>query len=248
MTAKDGSHLSGLLYLASGAGVHSTVLLLHGFPGYEDSRDLAQAMRRAGWNVMVFHYRGLWGSPGTFSVSHAIEDTDAALAYLHNAQNDQRFGIDSHHLVILGHSMGGFLALNAAARHVAELRGVGVMSAVDFGGYIRTVKTPDDLKMAKTLIATTAPVAGSTPDAFVAEVREHEKDWDVLSYVPQLRSLPVLVLEASDPFKPGNAALAAALRSAGDKRVVELTFDTDHEFDDRRIAVEKATLEWLTGL
>jgi len=36
--------------------------LLHGLPGYESSGDLAQSIRRAGWNVVFFHYRGTWGT------------------------------------------------------------------------------------------------------------------------------------------------------------------------------------------
>jgi esterase/lipase len=48
----------GLLYLAQGKGPHATVLFLHGFPGNEKNIDLAQAVRRAGFNALVFYYRG----------------------------------------------------------------------------------------------------------------------------------------------------------------------------------------------
>ena len=57
-----GVDVDGLLYLAGGAGPHGTVLLLHGLPGYEVNGDLAQSIRRAGWNVLLFHYRGTWGA------------------------------------------------------------------------------------------------------------------------------------------------------------------------------------------
>ena len=50
------------------------VLLLHGFPGNERNLDLAQALRRAGWTVVFFHYRGAWGSGGDFSFAHVLED------------------------------------------------------------------------------------------------------------------------------------------------------------------------------
>ena len=56
--ASGGARLNGLLYLASGKGPHPTVALLHGYPGNERNLDLAQAMRRAGMNVLFFHYRG----------------------------------------------------------------------------------------------------------------------------------------------------------------------------------------------
>ena len=73
---------------------HPTVLLLHGFPGYEQNMDLAQAIRRAGWNVFTFHYRGAWGSHGDFSFTHASEDCAAMLAYLRVPANATRLGVD----------------------------------------------------------------------------------------------------------------------------------------------------------
>src|SRR4051812_40981938 len=53
-----GGGMNALIYLASGAGPHPTLLLLHGFPGNEQNLDLAQAARRDGWNVLTLHYRG----------------------------------------------------------------------------------------------------------------------------------------------------------------------------------------------
>jgi pimeloyl-ACP methyl ester carboxylesterase len=56
--------MNALFYLAGGPGPHPTIVLLHGFPGNEQNLDLAQSIRRAGWNVLTLHYRGAWGSPG----------------------------------------------------------------------------------------------------------------------------------------------------------------------------------------
>jgi predicted alpha/beta-fold hydrolase len=55
--AQDGA-MNAVLYRAAGEGPHPTLLLLHGFPGNEQNLDLAQAARRAGWNVLTLHYRG----------------------------------------------------------------------------------------------------------------------------------------------------------------------------------------------
>ena len=68
--AKDGA-MNAVMYTAQGGGLHPTLLLLHGFPGNEQNLDLAQAARRAGWNVLSLHYRGSWGSPGVFSFNNA---------------------------------------------------------------------------------------------------------------------------------------------------------------------------------
>src|SRR3546814_13526648 len=87
--SEDGA-LNAVLYTAAGSGLHPTLLLLHGFPGNEQNLDLAQAARRAGWNVLTLHYRGSWGSPGSFSFTHASEDAWNALQYLQ--QSDTEIG------------------------------------------------------------------------------------------------------------------------------------------------------------
>ena len=67
-----GALMNALVYVAAGAGPHPAVILLHGFPGNERNLDLAQDIRRAGWDVLYFNYRGSWGTPGNFSFGHAV--------------------------------------------------------------------------------------------------------------------------------------------------------------------------------
>ena len=47
-----GADLNALLYRAGGDGPHPTAIFLHGYPGNERNLDLAQAVRRAGWNAL----------------------------------------------------------------------------------------------------------------------------------------------------------------------------------------------------
>src|SRR5438034_9878716 len=60
----SGARMNGVLYVAQGKGPHTTVLVLHGFPGTEKNGDLAQVVRRAGFNALIFHYRGALGQRG----------------------------------------------------------------------------------------------------------------------------------------------------------------------------------------
>jgi pimeloyl-ACP methyl ester carboxylesterase len=63
-----GVDMDGTLYLAAGAGSHGTVLLLHGLPGYASNGHPAQSILRAGWDVLLFNYRGTWGTSGVLAV------------------------------------------------------------------------------------------------------------------------------------------------------------------------------------
>jgi alpha/beta superfamily hydrolase len=88
-------------------------VLLHGNPGNERNLDLAQALRRAGYGVLFFNYRGSWGSGGTFSRTHALEDAHAALAFARSDQAADACGAP-------GHSMGGWIALLTAVAEVVR--------------------------------------------------------------------------------------------------------------------------------
>ena len=127
-----GVDMDATFYLASGAGPHGTVLLLHGLPGYENNVDLAQSIRRAGWNVLVFNYRGSWGTAGTFSQSSAIEDTAQAVRFLRDPANANKYRSDPQRLVVVGHSLGGFLA-GYEASHDSNITAVAMISAVNLG-------------------------------------------------------------------------------------------------------------------
>jgi pimeloyl-ACP methyl ester carboxylesterase len=127
-----GALLNAFAYIAAGATPHPTAILLHGFPGNERNLDLAQSIRRAGWNVLYFDYRGSWGSPGAFSFTHCIEDTQSAIDYLRNPVHAAQLHSDARTIVLIGHSMGGFMALQAAALDPA-ITAVITLSAADLG-------------------------------------------------------------------------------------------------------------------
>src|SRR3989454_12059001 len=102
-----GVHLNGVVYVAQGRGAHATVVFLHGFPGDEKNADLAQAVRRAGFNALVFYYRGAWGSPGIYSYSHVLEDVTAALIWLPGPATAESMRGEPERLVLVGHRFGG---------------------------------------------------------------------------------------------------------------------------------------------
>src|ERR1700674_3807269 len=110
-----GARINGLVYSPPGAGPHPTLVICHGLPGNEKNLDLAQAVRRAGWNAVTFNNRGSWGSPGAFRFSHNLEDADAVLAYLRDPVNAPRLGIDTQRIAMAGHSIGGWVAVHTAA-------------------------------------------------------------------------------------------------------------------------------------
>jgi pimeloyl-ACP methyl ester carboxylesterase len=231
-----GSRIMGVFLLASGTDPHPTVILLHGFPGYEQNMDLAQALRRDGWNVLAMHYRGSWGSQGTFSFTHCMEDVGAMLADVTLPANVTKFHIDTHHLVVIGHSMGGFLTIAALAQHPEFKAGVVITEGSpvhDIHDYFSNIDPADF-----------APLAGTSPAALRHEAQTHASDWTFATFAAKITPRPVLDISANDGLRASNEALVSTLKQAGSP-VTSIHFDTDHGFSNHRIALESAILKWL---
>jgi pimeloyl-ACP methyl ester carboxylesterase len=239
-----GSRLNTVLFLASGAASHPTVLLLHGFPGNEKNLDLAYTLRRAGWNVLFPNYRGSWGSAGTFSFSNALEDAQAALEFLRDPANVKKYRIDQTRIVLIGHSMGGFIAADRAA-HDPGVFALCMMAAWNIGP---TVLRASDNGRVDTYKNSSPRLAGTTPEGLMAEAKNNASKWNYVDYANLLKSRPVLIMEAKDRNKDDNHEMAEALRKAGDSPVIEKYLETDHSFSDHRIALQAAILEWLQSL
>jgi len=82
----------------------------------------------------------------------------------------------------------------------------------------------------------------------VAEAKAHATEWNYIDYVNQLKTRPVLILEANDRNAEDNRALAENLDKAGNSQVTEKYLETDHSFSDHRVALQIAILEWLQHL
>ncbi len=65
---------------------------------------------------MTFNYRGSWGSPGSFSLKGNLADAKAALAYVRRPDIAVGLQIDPARLVMMGHSMGGWVTAVTAAQ------------------------------------------------------------------------------------------------------------------------------------
>src|SRR6185437_7799863 len=242
-----------LVYVAAGAGPHPAVILLHGFPGNERNLDLAQDMRRAGWDVLYFNYRGSWGTPGDFSFTHGIEDTAAALAYLRRPDVAKSLRLDPTRIVLIGHSMGGFMSVEGAAADPA-VKAFATISAADLGGRMKqmlaTQATPDAIaKVAAALAAEgMAPLAGCTPQGLANDLVQHVATWPFADEVDALKNRTALIVTSDDGLADENNRFAAALRKAGDSHVTTVHLPTDHSYSDRRIELSRAVLKWLAAL
>ncbi|HEV2271851.1 MAG TPA: alpha/beta fold hydrolase [Steroidobacteraceae bacterium] len=240
-----GLKINGIAYLAGGAGPHPTAAFFIGIPGNEKNLDLVQAVRRAGWNGVTFFYRGSWGSPGAFRFAHNLQDAQAVLSYLRAPDIAKKLGIDTNRMVIVGHSMGGWVAVETAARD-HQLAGVALISpadmAKDFPG------TMPHAQLVKYLSGLMESLADETPERMAHELEAHERSWQFAQAYDRIDHVPVLVVSANDRYGPSDAALVSALRAHHGQAITAVHMTTDHVYSDHRIALQAALIEWLQSL
>ncbi|HTU35847.1 MAG TPA: alpha/beta fold hydrolase [Candidatus Acidoferrum sp.] len=245
-----GSMLLGIFYLAAGPGPHPTAVLFHGFPGFEQNLDIAQDLRAHGWNVLAMHYRGSWGVKGSFSFEHAAEDADTQVSFVLDAANARKYRIDRNRIIVIGHSMGGYMAASAAAHNKGVAASV-LVSAWNIGetasklsggtqGAAAIDKLADWLAKDHNLL----PLSGTSAEVLAHEMYDRKSALNMNNLAPAIAPRPVFVITANDGLVPVDEAFLNALRGAGDTRVAEHHWDTDHSYSGERVELSQAVLEW----
>jgi pimeloyl-ACP methyl ester carboxylesterase len=245
-----GSRLNGIVYVPQGAGPHPVVILLHGYPGEERNLDLAQAIRRAGWSVLFVHYRGAGGSEGNFSFANAIDDVAATVALVRAEEFAEPLRSDAARIALVGHSMGGFVALYAGSE-LAEVDCVASLAGANLGLLGRAAAgDPDQARAAaEQLDRWSGPIRGTSGEALVRELVDGAERFDTTRLGGPLAGKAVLLVGGTrdevTPMDVHHRPLVAALRTANTTRLTDASLDTDHAFSDRRIALSRLVVSWL---
>jgi len=242
--------MSGFIYQAAGEAPHPTVLLLHGYPGNEKNLDVAQALRSKGWNVVFFHYRGAWGSEGEFSFLNAEQDVQAVLKYINNNDNANKLHIDRNLISIVGHSMGGHMAIagildnpsvNCAIAYDGANMGVNGVGIID---------DPETKIPWKEYSDTLFMLNGWSGEKAQKELRAHSKDLNLVKRVNNINGRPVLLIAADSeviPLKSHIEPLLKALRNTKNSKISYKLIKDDHSFNSSRAELIDATLSFLNS-
>jgi pimeloyl-ACP methyl ester carboxylesterase len=247
-----GSDLLGNFYLTRGEDPHPTVVLLHGFPGNECNYDVAHVLRRAGWNVLVFHYRGSWGSKGSFSFSNCVEDVSSALSFLRSEKWSQAYRVNPDKIVLIGYSIGGFAGMMTAVKDPG-IPAVGSIAGFNIGLFAQSIvgnKEAEKLAIAS-FEEDLAPLQGTSGKALVQEMISHAEPWNLLTYSAELSRIPLLLIGGSRdevaPVSVHHFPLVRAVKGHPN-RLASVILESDHLFLDKRIALTRTVLNWLNTL
>ncbi|MFC0030177.1 alpha/beta hydrolase family protein [Micromonospora chaiyaphumensis] len=242
--------LLGVLHVPAGPGRHPVVVVLHGFPGNERNFDLAQALRRAGYATLVFHYRGSWGVDGSWSWTHMLEDAARAVAHLREPEVGAAYALDADRLALIGHSAGGFAALMTAAADPG-VTAVGSVAGFDFGTAAAACRSDPTTRAAYLdgWEGELLPLRGTSAQALVTEMEQAGDAWRLARLAPRLATRPVLLVGTGrDPVTPvgiHHDPLVAAYLAHPVRELEHCVFHTDHVLSDHRVALARTVVAFL---
>ena len=240
----SGSMVQGFYFPVKSADSLGTLVFLQGFPGVEGDELICALLAERGLNVLTFNYRGVFGSEGTFSFSHAVEDIGAAVQFVTKS-------VGTGKIFLGGWSFGSGLVPAGAVRNpqVAKLF---TLSGRNFGDEARLIEQdPEYAAQVRQNLDGIRKPAGpvNLADNFLEDMIVNKDHLDSLRLAPLLKDKPILLIGAWDdeisaiedhiiPF------YRRLLENGNGKAKIE-AFQTDHEFSGCREQVVEAIINWL---
>lgn len=244
----SGEKMPGHIYLAAGQGPHPTVVFLHGIPGNERNLDLAQSLRRFGFNTLFFHYRGAWGATGAYRINHLPEDALAVLAFLQ--ENSEQLRVDGNSLSFLGHSLGGFTALAAGAK-TKDVACVVALAPANVGVWKQQVTAGGpQIDRLGAYADTLFMLNGLSGDRLKEELAYTPmSQLDTAGFGPGLVGKDVLLIVGEQDTATPPAIMfdpvVSAYREQDSLRLTAYKIDGDHSFSGGRVALSLLLMEWM---
>jgi len=248
MQSED-QRMLGVLFKPSGKGPHPVAIILHGFPGHDRNLDIAHMLRRGGIASVIFHYRGAWGSQGTFTFDGMVKDVITAIDHLETISED--LDLDMDDLTLIGHSMGGWAAMMAASID-ERVRNVGYLAGFNLGlaGSFVSEDTGARKMVESKFRELSVPFNVDSVEGLIEEIIERSDEQNLLLKCSQLCTRRILMVSASkdtlavpdlhfDPLHEG-------FISSGVKDLTLAELDSDHSFSDSRIALQDLIWNWVS--
>ncbi len=219
------------------------------------SRDvlgLAQEVPKAGWNALVFTFRGYYESEGISSLKNSVDDVFSAINFLRSAEISKKLRIDADHIALAGWSYGGDIALTTAAGD-SSIKYVISIAAADISAIARLAERSEEFKsmFIETMNDRYANglVKGPGGEKQLRELLENSDKYDLVQHAENLSDRSLLIIggwnDQSSTLEEHVLPLIRALQLQGAEKVDKVILDANHSFEGKREELQDAVVRWL---
>ena len=234
----EGYKLLGRIYRPDEPGKFPAVVICHGFPGDNKNTDLAEELAIKGYVVLIFYYRGAWGSQGVYSLKWLDPSTRDAVKYLASLPFT-----DAGRLGLIGYSMG---AIPASARLKANpglKTGVFIAPAADFG-----------LLAAEEVLETTITMLLKTCNEKLKGVDKGSIRSDLLWVLENSNPIenikdvarPIMVVVGTNDKTTPQILCRLLYEAANEPKGWAIIDGANHDFSEHRYHLMHVVLEWFS--
>jgi dipeptidyl aminopeptidase/acylaminoacyl peptidase len=233
----EGVSLIGRVYRPAPEGRYPAAVICLGYPGDTKNMDLAEELALSGIAVLVFYYKGAWGSGGSFRFLSMEASTRGALAYVRGLPY-----VDASRVALVSHSMGALpltkvMASDPSVKAGALMSPITDISLWTQGDALETV-IPHFLTSAK------GKLEGLTADQLRGDLKEIERNGNPVRLVRNVHAPLLIVVGSRDEVSPPDVVKEFYDAAREPKKWVRIE-GADHAFSEHRVQVIGAVIDWL---
>ena len=234
-------------YTPGGSGKMPVVILCHGFPGKERIMDLAVYLREQGFCAVTFHYRGSWGSDGSYTLPGCMDDAESVLDWV---LSDPFGCFDTSSIFFLGHSWGGCITSRILAVRPEVRAGVMLMPADMTYLMTELYNDPEGHDMIHNAFSEGCEwLKDYSIGQMLDEVKAEPERYSMPAYAPAIAGKPVFVagglLDTLISIEGNVRPLAEALAKNPGPAPVVRYYETDHGMNLHREEIRHDVASFL---
>ncbi|MEL6923610.1 MAG: alpha/beta fold hydrolase [Bacteroidota bacterium] len=229
-----GDSIAAYALIAKNKTPKATVILIPGYPGNDNNFDLAQALRKNAYNVILFNHRGAWGSQGQYSYSNCLEDVEALVDYFGQTKVAADLRIAPDRFSLIGRSYGGGIAL-LKGHELAAVKNIIAITSVNYGSLMQQYNSLEELSGYRRYMRKQIMMQHDI-DAFLQELLDKKNSFNIANYKTAIAQKRVLLIDDSDKNKDWIDALEG---------VQSVVLPSDHNFIETREQLIQLVLDWM---
>ncbi|MFH2112645.1 MAG: alpha/beta fold hydrolase [Candidatus Bathyarchaeota archaeon] len=213
--------------------------LCHGYPGDNKNMDLAEELALNGIVVLIFYYRGAWGSEGEYSFTALAPSTGDALKLLRGLPY-----VDASRVGLVSHSMGA-LPLTKIMSHDRSVK-TGVLMAPVSDLKAWTTGPALDAMLPYFLKIAEGKLMGWNEERLRGDFKKAAVELNPVDSVRDVTA-PLLVVVGSEDTLTVPKSCRLLYEAANKPKKWAIIKDADHNFTEHRGPLIKTVIEWLNA-